>query len=81
MKASAKQRGIAFDLPFEQYEGKLWGEPCHYCDADVEATGLDRKDSGKGYTPGNVVPSCHECNTKKGTKSYEHFIKEIKINP
>jgi len=81
IKRSAKQRSIHFSLPFKLYEGKLWGKPCHYCGCDIEVTGLDRKDNSKGYTLDNVVSCCWGCNTKKGTKPYEDFLAEIKVNP
>lgn len=80
IKSNAKAREINFALPFQIYESKLWGEPCHYCGVDIEVTGLDRKDSSKGYTPDNVVPCCRNCNTKKSTKLYKQFLEEIKKN-
>ena len=80
MKGAAKWRGIHFSLPFDLYESKMWGEPCHYCGVEIEVTGLDRKDNNKGYIPGNVVPCCWDCNKKKGTKLYEDFLQEIKTN-
>jgi hypothetical protein len=81
IKREAKRRSIHFSLSLKLYESKLWGKPCHYCGCDIEVTGLDRKDSSKGYTPDNVVPCCWDCNTKKGTKPYEDFLAEIKVNP
>ena len=78
IKKGAKRRNINFSLPFKLYESQLWGKPCHYCGCDLEATGLDRKDSNKGYAPDNVVPCCWDCNTKKNTKPYEQFVAEIK---
>jgi hypothetical protein len=80
IRTRAKQRNLDFSLPFELYESKLWGNPCHYCGVDIEVTGLDRKDSNKGYTPDNVVPCCWNCNTKKSAKPYEQFLEEIKKN-
>ena len=50
IKGGAKERGILFELQYEYYESNLWGKPCHYCGIDLEATGLDRKDSKGGYT-------------------------------
>lgn len=81
IKIAAKRRDIRFSLPFELYESKLWGKPCHYCGCDIETTGLDRKDNSKGYTPDNVVPCCRSCNERKGPKLYEEFLQEIKTNP
>lgn len=78
IKKEAKIRCINFSLPFELYETQLWGNPCHYCGCEIEVTGLDRKDSDKGYTPDNVVPCCADCNIKKGIKPYEQFIQEQK---
>jgi len=80
IKRGAKVREINFALPFQIYESKLWGEPCHYCGVDIEVTGLDRKDSSKGYTPDNVVPCCWDCNRIKKDKPYEQFLEEIKKN-
>ena len=39
----------------------LMMQPCHYCCVE-ESNGLDRKDSGLGYTLNNVVPCCEKCN-------------------
>jgi len=40
--------------------------PCHYCGGEVETRlALDRIDSMKGYTPGNVVSCCWRCNRCK----------------
>lgn len=78
IKRASRVRGINFSLPFELYETQLWGKPCHYCGCEIEVTGLDRKDSDKGYTPDNVVPCCADCNVKKSTKPYEQFIQEQK---
>lgn len=78
IKKGAKERDINFSLPFKLYESQLWGKPCHYCGCEIEATGLDRKDSNRGYTPDNVVPCCFDCNTKKNTKPYQVFIEEMR---
>ena len=78
IRSVAKIRGINFSLPFELYETQLWGKPCHYCGCKIEITGLDRKDSSKGYSRDNVVPCCGPCNVKKNTKPYEQFIQEQK---
>jgi hypothetical protein len=73
IRKNAKQRGLLFELQYEYYESNLWGKPCHYCGIDLEATGLDRKDSKGGYTKNNIVPSCLNCNSKKGTTPYEEY--------
>ena len=78
IQIGAKKRGINFSLLFELYEAQLWGKPCHYCGCKIEITGLDRKDSSKGYSLDNVVPCCANCNRKKQDKPYEQFIQEQK---
>jgi len=46
---------------------------CSCCNRKLQIAGrnpdsasFDRVDNRKGYTAGNVVIVCHECNTKKG---------------
>ena len=78
IKKEAKLRNINFSLPFKLYESQLWGKPCHYCGCEIEITGLDRKDNDKGYEVGNVVPCCHNCNSKKKDRPYQVFIEEMR---
>ena len=78
IRHKATERGIYFDLQLEHYKSNLWGKPCHYCGCEIKITGLDRKDSNKGYTPDNVVPCCHSCNSMKSDKPYKEFIVEVK---
>lgn len=53
------------------------GQKCHYCkETDWTKLGCDRIDNSLPHTSDNVVCCCKECNIKKGTKSYEEFIKE-----
>lgn len=37
-------------------------------------SGIDRVDSKKGYTPGNVIPCCRICNRAKSNLDLEQFI-------
>jgi hypothetical protein len=39
-----------------------------------KCNGLDRKDSNKGYAPGNVTACCVTCNIAKHTMTHEEFI-------
>jgi hypothetical protein len=80
IKGKASQRGISFSLLFELYETQLWGKPCHYCGCEIEVTGLDRKDSSKGYSRDNVVPCCWGCNSKKKDKTYDQFVLEQNLS-
>lgn len=62
-KNIAKQRGLSFELTFEQF-AVLRTKSCHYCGWPLTetSTGLDRLDDTKGYLSENVVPCCWECN-------------------
>lgn len=60
----------------------IFTKPCHYCGKEGwEIIGCDRKDSNLPHTPENVVPSCKSCNDKKGTMSYDEFIKKLGESP
>lgn len=55
----------------------IFSKLCHYCgETDWTKIGCDRIDNSKPHTPDNVVPCCFDCNKKRGTKSYEEFLKE-----
>ena len=58
----------------------IFSQPCHYnCGKKGwELIGCDRIDNDLPHIPDNVVPCCEECNKKRGTKTYEEFLKEIK---
>jgi len=55
---------------------------CVFCDSEAETwdhlLGLvkDGKLRGFGHQIGNLVPCCKECNSKKGSKEFDRFIKE-----
>jgi 5-methylcytosine-specific restriction endonuclease McrA len=58
---------------------------CHYCSKELtwNLVTVDHKIplcTGGGNGPDNIVPSCHDCNNKKGNLPYEEFIKSIKIS-
>ena len=58
-----------------------FNDHCLYCgETDWIKLGLDRIDNSKPHTPDNVVTCCEKCNTKRGNKSYEEFLKEIRAN-
>lgn len=76
-------------LPFEISDEdayKLSQQPCHYCGLEKQNTtlykpdnlilfynGLDRVDSSRGYTDGNVVPCCKRCNAAKNDMTVGEF--------
>ena len=76
-KRRAKHHCREFSLTVEHFRA-FWQKPCHYCNTEIETVGLDRIDNDKGYIPGNVVPCCQSCNTRKKQKSYDSWLTEIK---
>lgn len=71
-KASAKQRGILFDISFTDFV-KIIAEVCFYC-GTTGSIGLDRIDSKEGYIIENVAPACYRCNVAKNTLSQREFL-------
>lgn len=72
-----------FLLTDEQFVTLSKGK-CHYCGAEpmensygVVSNGIDRIDSGRGYSADNVVPCCRICNVMKNKLSHEDFLKHI----
>ena len=76
VRDSAKQRGIEFLLT-EGQAAEMIKKPCTYC-GKPGLSGIDRIDSNGVYTIENCEPCCYSCNTRKGTKSKEVFLQEIK---
>ncbi len=75
-QAGARNRNIAWNLSFEQFE-IFWQKPCTYCNSKIETIGIDRIESEKGYILDNCVPCCSMCNVIKGTLREEFFINHI----
>lgn len=77
LKGHAKKYSRDFSITLEEYE-QLRTLPCVFCGWPLPETGggLDRIDSEKGYTTGNVVPCCWHCNLTKN--SYFTF-EEMKV--
>lgn len=59
----AEERGIPWNLTFEQYS-HLLSLPCYYCEVLRQeiGTGLDRKNNDRGYDLENALPCCRYCN-------------------
>jgi 5-methylcytosine-specific restriction endonuclease McrA len=76
MRDGAKRRGIEFLLTEEQAV-EMIKKPCTYC-GKPKSSGIDRIDSNGIYTIENCEPCCWTCNSRKGTKSKEVFLQEIK---
>lgn len=57
----------------------IFTSKCHWCgETDWNKLGCDRIDNSLPHTPDNVNPCCEDCNNKRGTKTYEEFLKLIK---
>jgi hypothetical protein len=77
-KWGARNRGIAFELTFEQFVA-FWQKPCHYCGGEIDTIGLDRIDSAKGYIVDNVVPCCSTHNLMKNDMTHDQFVNACRI--
>lgn len=62
------------DISYEEFVGLISDKECHYCGepltwrshyAGKGGWQLDRKDTSKGYSMGNVVTCCKRCNIGK----------------
>ena len=87
-KGAAKGRGLEWGLSMEDFVS-ITQSMCHYCGCapskvsksagrdrgqDYVFNGIDRKDNGKGYVLGNVLPCCSICNWAKHTMAYDEFL-------
>ena len=88
-RRSAKGRNLPFELTFEQFLD-LSQRNCYYCgikpsnfyigprnNGGFTYQGIDRIDSTKGYTLGNVFPCCSICNHAKNNMTYDEFMEWI----
>lgn len=68
-KSVAKKKGIRWGITLEYYTKIMMGI-CTYCKRFLTpyGTGLDKLIPRKGYTVGNVVPCCWQCNQLKGDR-------------
>lgn len=82
---SYKRHGRQWKLTDDQFYD-ISQRDCFYCGAkphrvkrsvngtgDFTYNGVDRVDSRKGYTVGNVVPCCRRCNTAKSDMTTAEF--------
>lgn len=77
-KCNAKRRGIDVGLSSTEFESWLEAEreegACFYCQGlldfdephSLQGLTIDRMDTTKGYTIGNMVVACRRCNVIKG---------------
>lgn len=77
VKRAAEKRGKPWELADEDAIA-LFKQACHYCKRigcdNGGLVGIDRKDNTKGYIPGNVLPSCAQCNHAKKNRSYDTMM-------
>lgn len=84
-KNGAKKRGILFTISDAEFFSII-KTPCYYCgkfrcrrnihtkEEFYNFNGVDRIDSLKGYTAGNVVPCCTYCNQAKNSREPDEFL-------
>lgn len=77
-KASAKEKGVPFDLTLEDHftpeaPNTFWQKPCLFGCA-IDTIGIDRIDSSKGYTTSNTQNLCENHNKMKLDHSMEEFV-------
>lgn len=88
-KLSAIKRNLIFSLNKEDFL-KTITQNCFYCGAEpfnkmkvngvdryIFYNGIDRINNKKGYTVGNIVPCCPDCNHAKSNKNIENFYEWI----
>ena len=82
-KENAKSRNLPFEILFDVFAAKVQKQ-CSYCGANPEIkkngssrNGLDRVDSGLGYTEQNTVTACRHCNWTKSDMTVSDFLAHI----
>jgi hypothetical protein len=93
-RRGARRRGLVFDLTEGEFTS-LVTMPCHYCGVApfrvvhspteygrFRCGGIDRVDNALGYTHGNCVPACTQCNRAKSNLAADDFLsKTMRIHP
>lgn len=70
-KREAQRRDLAWELSDDQAYA-LFRLDCRYCGLVASPlNGIDRVDNAIGYTIGNVVPCCSQCNKAKSSMGLE----------
>lgn len=76
-RASAKQRGIPFEITLDEFK-TFANLPCRYCGSKLPSICLDRVDNTKGYTLSNLCPCCWDCNQLKRKLPEKFFLDTVK---
>lgn len=75
MVSKAIFRGLIWDLTLN-HALDIVSLECTYCGGT--GGGIDRIDSGIGYTIGNSVPCCAKCNDMKGILDVEDWFSQMR---
>ncbi len=73
------QQGTLLGYEVREYLLEKWGRSCTYCDkkdTPLEIEHIVPRASGGSNRISNLCLACHSCNTKKGTRSIEEFLKK-----
>jgi hypothetical protein len=88
-KRHARERNLEFSLDHDEF-AHIISQPCYYCGlppsnnkitkncAGFLYSGIDRIDSARGYTSGNVVAACAQCNKAKRDLGYDEFLSWVR---
>lgn len=89
-RSRSKKRNIPWNLTRQQFL-QIIQQNCFYCgspptnahsyqysDFTLLYNGVDRIDSSSGYTIGNIVPCCRDCNRAKSDMPLDYFYQWIK---
>lgn len=76
-KASAKQRGIPFELTFEEFSTFV-ALPCRCCGSKLSNIRFNRVDKRKGYILSNLYPCCSTCFRLKRNLSEKMLPRAVK---
>lgn len=77
-KYDAKRRELVFELTLEEWLSLFMNKPCYYCNSAIERVAVDRLDNEQGYTKGNTVPCCRQCNFMKLKQLHTTFIEHCR---
>jgi 5-methylcytosine-specific restriction endonuclease McrA len=73
------QQGELFGYEVREYLLEKWGRKCAYCDSEggtLQIEDIHPRAKGGSNRVSNLTLSCERCNTKKGTKSIDEFLKK-----
>lgn len=81
IRSRATNKGIKFELSFDEFKKLRETKTCFYCEQVVKKFSIDRVLNNLGYSVKNCVLSCYRCNAQKGDLTLEKielFQRKIK---